>query len=42
MFEDVIGILLQKKGELSAEEYAEAKEQRRQWRAEINALETRL
>ena len=29
-------------GELSAEEYAETREQRRAWRAEINALEEEL
>lgn len=29
-------------GELSAEEYAETREQRRAWRAEINALEEEI
>ena len=29
-------------GELSAEEYAETREQRRAWRAEINALEAEI
>lgn len=29
-------------GELSAEEYAETKAQRRAWRAEINQLETEI
>ena len=29
-------------GELTAEEYAPIKEQRRQWRAEINELESKL
>ena len=29
-------------GELSAEEYAETREQRKAWRAEINALEAEL